>query len=333
MTMEKDAVFQIPTPILFAHRGGAGEVPENTWEAFEHAAINTHADILEFDVQLTKDKRIVVWHGPRLDNVWIEGLSSSLRKRKQKKKTKIMDFLWDELKERAWVIEPRYKTVEDIREDEVKKIPQRQLMLLADFLDNVQRLDTQDRKIHLNVELKGVRFPGFSPSIFLNNEIMQTFVDLLKQKVNGRTIVIASTRKRILQKFIEMGGRFPINIPIIEQLAWLREVRPWHLKTAGWLSQTFSSIKKGTDLRGKAFQTTHHLLTKSLVNEVHKAGGAIHVFLSKFAFFKPLIRGANVNEQFFKKALYPLLETGVDGIMTDYPKLVRNVIDEWKSSR
>ena len=330
--MSEDAVFKIPTPILFAHRGGAREVPESTWEAFEHAAINAKVDILELDVQLTKDNEIVVWHGPSLDNVWIEGLSPSLAQRKQKKKTDIMQFPWGELKDQAWVIEPVYSTVEDIREEEVKKIPQRQMMLLSDFLDNVKRFDTDEKKIPINIEMKGEKIPGISSSKFLNSEIMRAFVELLESRGNGRTILIASTKKRVLDRFVEMGGRFPINVPMSEQLGYLTKVRPWYLRAAGWLLQIFPSIRRGIDLRGRAFQTSHHLLTQSLVDEVHKAHGAIHVFLTKFAFFKPLIQDKTMDEQILKTALFTLFETGVDGIMTDYPLLVSRVLNEWKST-
>jgi len=331
--MAKDAIFKLPTPILFAHRGGAGEVPETTWEAFEHAAITAKVDILELDVQLTKDNEIVVWHGPNLDNVWIDGLSSSLALRKKKKKTDIMQFRWGELKDRAWVIEPVYITVEDIREEKVKKIPQRQLMLLSEFLDNVKRFDTDKKKIPINIEMKGEKIPGISPSKFLNRAIMRTFVELLESKGNGRAILVASTRKRVLDRFVEIGGRFPTNVPMSEQLAYLTKVRPWYLRTAGWLLQIFPSIRKRIDLRDRAFQTSHHLLTQSLVDEVHKADGAIHVFLTKFAFFKPLIQDKMMDEQVLKTALFKLLETGVDGIMTDYPLLVSNVLNELKPSQ
>lgn len=330
--MAEDAVFKIPTPILFAHRGGACEVPESTWAAFEHAAINAKVDILELDVQLTKDNKVVVWHGPNLDNVWIEGLSPSLAQREQKKKTDIIQFRWGELKNRAWVIEPVYSTVEDIREEEVKKIPQRQLMLLSDFLDNVKRFDTDEKKIPINIEMKGEKIPGISSSKFLNSEIMRTFVELLEARGNGRTILIASTKKRVLDRFVEMGGRFPINVPMSEQLVYFTKVRPWYLRAAGWLLQIFPSIRRGIDLRGRAFQTSHHLLTQSLVDEVHKAHGAIHVFLTKFAFFKPLIQDKTMDEQVLKTALFTLFKTGVDGIMTDYPLLVSRVLNEWKSS-
>jgi glycerophosphoryl diester phosphodiesterase len=95
--MAEDPIFKIPTPILFAHRGGAAEVPESTWEAFEHAVLNAKVDLLELDVQLTDDNAIVLWHGPNLDNVWIEGLTPCLKQRKKERKKDIMQFRWGEL--------------------------------------------------------------------------------------------------------------------------------------------------------------------------------------------------------------------------------------------
>ena len=64
----KDPIFKRKTPLLFAHRGGAGEAPESTEEAFRKAVEN-RADVLELDVSLTLDGEIVVWHGPGLKNV------------------------------------------------------------------------------------------------------------------------------------------------------------------------------------------------------------------------------------------------------------------------
>ncbi|MDQ0270843.1 glycerophosphodiester phosphodiesterase [Cytobacillus purgationiresistens] len=56
-------------PYLFkkiAHRGAAGYCPENTFAAFDQA-IAMGADYLELDIQLTKDKQMVVIHDPTID--------------------------------------------------------------------------------------------------------------------------------------------------------------------------------------------------------------------------------------------------------------------------
>ena len=57
-----------PGPIAFAHRGGAGEAPENTLAAFE-VAITLGYRYLETDVHVTRDNVLVAFHDERLDRV------------------------------------------------------------------------------------------------------------------------------------------------------------------------------------------------------------------------------------------------------------------------
>jgi glycerophosphoryl diester phosphodiesterase len=59
---------QQPGPIAFAHRGGAGEAPENTLEAFE-IAVTLGYTYLETDAHLTRDGVLVAFHDERLDRV------------------------------------------------------------------------------------------------------------------------------------------------------------------------------------------------------------------------------------------------------------------------
>ena len=51
---------------VIGHRGAAGLAPENTIEGFR-AGIAAGADALEFDVHLSRDRRVVVIHDPTLD--------------------------------------------------------------------------------------------------------------------------------------------------------------------------------------------------------------------------------------------------------------------------
>ncbi len=57
-----------PGPIAIAHRGGAGEAPENTLEAFE-IAVGLGYSFLETDAHLTRDGVLVAFHDERLDRV------------------------------------------------------------------------------------------------------------------------------------------------------------------------------------------------------------------------------------------------------------------------
>ena len=52
--------------MVIAHRGGCGLAPENTLAAFRRA-LEMGADAIEFDVRMTRDRRVVVIHDRRVD--------------------------------------------------------------------------------------------------------------------------------------------------------------------------------------------------------------------------------------------------------------------------
>jgi len=56
----------LPSPIVFAHRGDSAHAPENTLAAFEQAA-RKGADAIELDAKLSADGVVVVIHDPTVD--------------------------------------------------------------------------------------------------------------------------------------------------------------------------------------------------------------------------------------------------------------------------
>ena len=71
-------------PLNIAHRGGMGLYPENTLLGFHTSVEKHHADILEMDLRITKDGKVVVFHDAILD-------------RTTNGKGKVCDFTYNEI--------------------------------------------------------------------------------------------------------------------------------------------------------------------------------------------------------------------------------------------
>ncbi|OLS18838.1 MAG: Glycerophosphoryl diester phosphodiesterase [Candidatus Heimdallarchaeota archaeon LC_2] len=72
--------------VSIAHRGASGVAPENTMLSF-WTAITSNVDIIELDVQITKDKELVIFHDRSLSRITGEDqgiVNFTLQKLKQK---------------------------------------------------------------------------------------------------------------------------------------------------------------------------------------------------------------------------------------------------------
>jgi hypothetical protein len=192
-----------------------------------------HITHQKLDVQLTKDQKIVVWHGPKLDKVKIEGQRPSKFKRSIKRKRKIWHYNFDEeLKDRSWVADltkEREKIIANIPEK-----PERQLILLEKFLIFLKW--NYNRQIPLNIELKGQKIWLIGRNLFLKRRgedyPLKEFKKILDQEGNGRAIIVASTSGKVLQKFDEINkGSTPYftNMSICEQSRYSKYMVKWYI--------------------------------------------------------------------------------------------------------
>ena len=298
-----DPVFKLKTPILFAHRGGVLEAPESTVRAFRYALDVAKAEVLELDVQMTRDGRFVVWHGPELSNVRIEGIDDRPAKRER---NKIYDYDWAELDGKAWVADPSVKSSKENKIDlsGVPKEEDRGLVLFDVFLKlfpdaplNIELKESFKRHLNDN-DRKGLK------------DNVRAFSDILNADAGKRIKVVVSAIDEYIDEFREQNGKtYPTGLSTKEQLI---------LHTIGM------------KMKNRALETTHSRLvtTREIVDRVREARGTTFVFLTEFGSFLPAIDKQVPS----RKDIFEILDRGVDGIMTDRPKSVRDIMDRWIAS-
>jgi glycerophosphoryl diester phosphodiesterase len=301
-----DPVFGLPTPLLFAHRGGVREAPEGTRFAFERALREARADVLELDLQRSSDGELVVWHGPELDNVFIDGVSSQPAQRTAGQND-IRNHAWSELEGHAWVTGPPPYPL-DL--SGIDKSDDRRLLSFRQYLELFPGVPT-------NIELK----TGRDGSI--GHEDLDTLIRILDADQDRRTreLLVVTTNHGLIKRFREKtrersGKRYATGFSA-------REVVAARLKALAFLPQS--------DCENRSLQSTHSsaLSPRRLIEAVQKKKGAVHLFLTKFG---PMGAIDAKDGEPTPAQLRPLVERGVDGIMTDRPVQVRRVLESLGSS-
>jgi len=315
--MHKDPVFDLRTPIVFAHRGGAGEVPESTELAFRHA-IDVGVDVLELDLNVTSDGEIVVWHGPELDKAYVD--------RQLLTGKSIQQVKWADVAH-ARVLDPR-------RPQDRSQDPRRKLLRLEEFVKVILAIEAERGlagTMPWNVELKGKieRWEGSFARLFAS----------LNEQVAHRKIVLAAARSKDLRQLRSVAetrsaprGAYAFNLATEEQFAyrkWMRLNLPLSLLTG--ILGIFVSEKPKESLVGYTLETSHALVGKKLVDEVHRRGGAIHAFLTAFTAVLPGVE--HKGEPELRSEIQRLLETGIDGIMTDFPERVVPIVRQIQATQ
>lgn len=152
-----------------AHRGASAYAPENTMVAF-YKAVQMNADMLELDVQLSKDKKIVVFHDADL-------------KKKTNGKGKVRDFTYAELEKLdagSWFN---------------KKFKSERIPLLRDVLTY-----TKD-KILVNIEIKTE-----AVTEIVDGGITSLVLQLIDELEIVDQVIISSFDYRVLERLANSGS-------------------------------------------------------------------------------------------------------------------------------
>ncbi|MHA1618671.1 MAG: glycerophosphodiester phosphodiesterase, partial [Promethearchaeota archaeon] len=283
-------------PLVMAHRGDSANIPENTIQSFEDA-YNASVDCIETDIHLTKDKYFIFFHDNKLD-------------RTTNGEGKISDFNLDELKK----FDAGYKFEKiEINEhgNEVKTFP---------FRDKGYKI----RAIHEILPMFPIRFNlDIKDSDPAAPDLLANVLHSLK--VEDR-VIIGSFHQSQIKKFRQSAPDIATSAGPKEVVKFWRKSRKSPKKKATLPNYTAELTtskdvyeERQIQLFGKplpyaALQIPEgyyflRIVSPEFIHFAHYLGIAIHVW--------------TINDA---KIMQKLLDWNVDGIFTDTPRTLLDVV-------
>ncbi len=232
--------------LKIAHRGVSGLAPENTRAAFKKA-IDCGMDMIELDLQMSKDGHFVICHDFNLERIaGVDALVSELKLSELK-----------DLDIGSWYDETFFKE---------------RMMTLEEVIKLTKN------KIKLNLEYK-IPIPNYK-------ETVARLIDLLVKFGVEEEVLISSFNHNVI-KYLK---KYKLNLETAI-LSYALAVNPVNLLV---------------DAKADVFNAHYLLANQQLVNQIQTAGYKINIW--------------TVNQP---KLIEKFKSFGVDGIMTDYPDLLK----------
>jgi glycerophosphoryl diester phosphodiesterase len=189
----------IPTPLFIAHRGLSTRFPENTLAAFK-GAIDAGAHMIELDVSLTKDRRLVVIHDDTVDRT-TDG-SGAVRAHTLEALGRLDAGSW---------FDPAFRG---------ERLP-----TLAQVLDVVKG------RVLVNIEIKPEAFEANGPADAVERQVLQ----LLREKKMLDNVLVSSFEWQVLEDLRRMAPAIALGLlsehPADDHLfAWHHRIKAfsWH---------------------------------------------------------------------------------------------------------
>ena len=290
---------------IFGHRGARGEIAENSIEGFKHTfALGIKA--VEFDVVISKDKIPVLYHYFNLMPYLVKDESGNWLKNSE---LKVFDKSYEELRKyNIGGLNPESKHGKRFKEQKLlknAKIPK-----LSELLELASRKENKD--VFLNIEVKSTPFKlGLTP--IPSDTVSLILKDIDTHKLEDR-IIISSFDWRILYELKKQNPRILRGFITLQQdLSTTKkniyENSPWMAKNYS-LDELFLLPNIIKSLEGHVWSAFYRDVTKQNVELAHKHGLATCVW--------------TVNKE---QDIIRMIEYGVDGIITDYPKKAQEICE------
>jgi glycerophosphoryl diester phosphodiesterase len=252
-------------PLVIAHRGGGGLIPENTLQAFEYSA-RMGVDVLELDVHSTRDGALVVMHDRSVDRT-TDGRGRVGEMTLSELKKLDAGFLFSPDGGRTFPFRGRGVTVPTL-EEIFAALP----------------------RMTFNIEPK-----QSEPSI------IKPLCALIRQRKMIDKTIVGSFRQAALDEFRR-------ECPEVATSASPSEVSQFLLMSKTGIGASYSPPMQALQIPERAGSL--QIVSKDFVETARRLNLKVHVW--------------TVNET---EDMKRLLDIGVDGIMTDYPDRLLDLLN------
>lgn len=301
---------------LEAHRGGRDVRPENTLYSYAYA-IELGATSIECDMQLTKDGQIVMSHNPILNSDITRDENGNYI---ENNKYDICLMTVDELKKfDVGVMDPNCGEYYDLH-GKTQFTYDAKIPTLEELMQLIQSYG--DKNIVLNIETKS--YPDPASAGYKNNadpkKFVEVFNNIVKKYDMEDRVVLQSFDWQTLIEMKKLNPNISTSALWQEQPSWGRDsesLRRYEKKKSPWLGGL--DIK---DYQGNPVKAAHAIgadiispyyteISKKDVDEAHSLGMKVVPW--------------TVNNE---KDMNMLLDMGVDGIISDKPWLLKQVLEK-----
>ena len=301
---------------LEAHRGGRDVRPENTLYSYAYA-IELGATSIECDMQLTKDGQIVMSHNPILNSDITRDENGNYI---ENNKYDIRLMTVDELKKfDVGVMDPNCGEYYDLH-GKTQFTYDAKIPTLEELMQLIQSYG--DKNIVLNIETKS--YPDPASAGYKNNadpkKFVEVFNNIVKKYDMENRVVLQSFDWQTLIEMKKLNPNISTSALWQEQPSWGRDsesLRRYEKKKSPWLGGL--DIK---DYQGNPVKAAHAIgadiispyyteISKQDVDEAHSLGMKVVPW--------------TVNNE---KDMNMLLDMGVDGIISDKPWLLKQVLEK-----
>ena len=301
---------------LEAHRGGRDIRPENTLYSYAYA-IELGATSIECDMQLTKDGQIVMSHNPILNSDITRDENGNYI---ENNKYDIRLMTVDELKKfDVGVMDPNCGEYYDLH-GKTQFTYDAKIPTLEELMQLIQSYG--DKNIVLNIETKS--YPDPASAGYKNNadpkKFVEVFNNIVKKYDMEDRVVLQSFDWQTLIEMKKLNPNISTSALWQEQPSWGRDsesLRRYEKKKSSWLGGL--DIK---DYQGNPVKVAHAIgtdiispyyteISKQDVDEAHSLGMKVVP--------------CTVNNE---KDMNMLLDMGVDGIISDKPWLLKQVLEK-----